>query len=372
MERKVFLIAFMILLSIGCSDHDEVIQDNNCFDSTFFTEYTAKNFKMGFSTWIYAPNLTAANNTYQFISDYSDIYTEHIDNNIPWDAWINDKTLPTEFTDDINNRVNRRIQSNSLLLSISLLNIDRSDLAEDFNGSIPLYEKLNDKIIEDAYFKHVDYLVQQLQPDYLVIAIEVNELRIKSESRWEEYKLLIHEVIARIRNKYSSLQISESITLHNLFQPEVDNPKEYINEMVTYANKMEFVAISYYPFFKGQHTKTEFQIAFDFLHREIKKPIAFSETGHIAENLGVPSFNFFAEGSVCEQNAYMETLLKNAQDNNYKFVIWWTHRDFDELWETFPEELKDLGKLWRDTGLLDENGGERLAFQTWKKVLIKK
>ncbi len=160
--------------------------------------------------------------------------------------------------------------------------------------------------------------------------------------------------------------------MHNLFQPEVDNPSLYLDEMVEYANKMEFVTISYYPFFKGQHTKTEFQTAFDFLHKRINKPIAFSETGHIAENLNVPSFNLFTEGSVCEQNAYMETLFKNAQDNNYKFVIWWTHRDFDKLWETFPEELKDLGKLCGDTGLIDENGKERPSFQTWENVLTKK
>lgn len=372
MGEKAILIVIGIFFIIGCSDADDEKQDNNCSDSSFFATHTFKNFKMGFTTWVYAPNLVAIENTYQFISDYSDIYSEHIDNKIPWNAWINDKTLPSEFTDDIKNRINRRIHENNLLLSISLLNLDRSDLAEDFDEIIPSYDKLNDKKIEDAYYKHVDYLVQEFQPDYLVIAIEVNELRIKNKNKWNEYKLLIYEVKNRIKNKYPNLQISESLTLHNLFQPEVNNPNEYIDEMVIYANQMEFVAISYYPFFKGHHTKTEFQTAFDFLHQKIERPIAFSETGHIAENLNVPSFNFYAKGDVCEQNAYMETLLKNAQDNNYKFVIWWTHRDFDELWETFPEELKDLGKLWRDTGLLDENGKERPAFQTWGKVINKK
>jgi len=277
----------------------------------------------------------------------------------------------SEFIDDLEMRLNNRIENLPLLLSISLLNIDRTDLASDFDGSIPNYSALNDKTIEDAYFVHVDYLVQKFQPKELVIAIEVNELRIKDEKKWNEYKLLIREVKTRIKNKYPNLQISESITLHNLFQPEVNNPNEYIDEMVNYANQMEFVAISYYPFFKGHHSKTEFQTAFDFLHEKIYKPIAFSETGHIAEDLSVPSFNFFADGSTCEQNAYMETLLKNAQDHNYKFVVWWTHRDFDELWKTFPDDLKDLGKLWKDTGLLDENGVERPAFQTWGKVLQK-
>jgi len=371
MAKKIVLLTIIMIFTIGCSDSDDNDPNKDCLAPDFFDEYISKNFEMGFSTWIYAPTLQAVNNTYQFLSDNSNIYSEQIDNSIPWDAWINNTTLPIEFTDDLARRFDNKIANLPLLLSVSLLNIDRTDLASDFDGSIPNYSTLNDKVIEDAYFKHVDFLVQKFQPKYLVIAIEVNELRINDVNKWGEYKLLIHEVKNRIRNKYPNLQISESITLHNLFQPEINNPNEYINEMVAYANQMEFVAISYYPFFKGHHTKTEFQTAFDFLHEKIHKPIAFSETSHIAEDLSVPSFNFFADGSTCEQNAYIETLLKNAQDNNYKFVIWWAHRDFDELWETFPEDLKDLGKLWRDTGLLDENGVERPAYQTWEKVLHK-
>jgi len=371
--RNIYsLTVLFVFLLLGCSDNnDDDNLPNKCIGPKFFNEYSTKSFAMGFSTWIYAANLNAVNNTYQFINNNSNIYSEQIDNSIPWSAWINNSSLPNEFTDDLTRRLDNRNANLPLLLSISLLNIDRNNLASDIDGSIPSYNSLNDKKIEDAYFKHVDYLVQKFQPKYLVIAIEVNELRIKNEDKWEEYKLLIREVKDRIRNKYPNLQISESITLHNLFKPEVNNPNEYIDEMVAYANQMEFVAISYYPFFKGHHNKKEFQTAFDFLHEKINKPIAFSETSHIAEDLSIPAFSFFAEGSECEQNEYLETLLKNAQNHNYKFVIWWTHRDFDQLWQTFPDSLKDLGKIWRDTGLLDENGKERVGLETWKKVYIK-
>ena len=371
MIKSNLLFLFVIIILIGCSDTSNEDQKENCNNSAFFDEYSAKNFEMGFTTWIYAPTEQAKNNTYKFIKENSNIYSEHIDNDIPWSAWINDLVLPQEFTNEIDSRLANKLLDKNLLLSISLLNIDRSDLAPDFDGSIPSYTSLNDKKIEDAYFKHVDYLIQKFQPNYLAIAIEVNELRVKSKSKWEEYKLLIKAVKNRIKNKYPNLQISESITLHNLFKPDVLDPNTYINEIVNYANEMEFVLISYYPFFKAHHTKEEFQSAFDFLHEKINKPIAFSETSQIAEDLSVSSFNLFLEGNECEQNIYLETLLKNAQEHNYKFVIWWSHRDFDTLWETFPEELKDLGKLWRDTGLLNENGKERIAYETWQKVYKK-
>ena len=364
-----WLLSITLVLFFACNkDQTPPPPVSDCTTKDFFSEYPSRGFKMGFSTWIYAPTEQAKTNTYGFISQNTDIYSEHIDYKIPWSAWINTTALPAEFTDEIAARLLHKIDAEKLLLSISLLNSDRSDLAEDFDGTIPDYNVLNDQEIEDAYFKHVQYLVNAFQPDYLVIAIEVNELRIKSANKWEEYKLLMGQVKSRIKLEFPNLEISESISLHNLYQPDVPNPEIFIEEIVNYANQLEFVTISYYPFFKGHHSKTEFQQAFDFLHERINRPIAFSETGHIAEDLIVDAFNLNINGSSCEQNAYLETLLTNAQEHNYKFIIWWAHRDFDALWETFPDEVKDVGRLWRDTGLLDENAKEREGFSTWSEV----
>ncbi len=328
-----------------------------------------RNFRMGFTTWSFGPNLQDVDITYAFIADNTDIYTEHIDNKIPWNAWMNDLTLPTEFTNEITGRVNRKINDKQLLLSVSLLNSNREELAEDFDGTVPTYSNLNDVGIEDAYFKHIDYLVSQFEPDYLVIAIEVNELLIRAEDKWDSYRLLIQNVKSRIKQLYPDLPISESISLHNLYEADVSNPTEYMEEMIAHMNQMEFVAISFYPFFKNLSTKNEFQGAFGFLHDNITKPIAFVETSHIAEDLIVSNLNLSIGGTEIEQNIYLETLLENAQEQNYEFVIWWAHRDYDALWEVFPMELRDIGQLWRDSGLLDENGNERVSKTTWDTYL---
>lgn len=358
-------------LLISCNDDNVKPPDDDCVNSTFFAEYDSRDFKMGFSTWAYAPTEESLNNTYQFIEENSDIYSEHIDNKIPWSSWINNLPLPVEFTNEIDSRISRKIPNIRLALSVSLLNIDRTDLAEDFDGSIPDYNALYDSEIEDAYFKHINYLTNRFEPDYLIIAVEVNELRIKSPSKWNEYKLLMHNVKSRIQQEYPTLRISESLTLHNLYQPDVLNPEEYIAEIVAYANNMDFVAISFYPFFKSQHSKNDFQKAFDFLHANIIKPIAFSETSHLSEDLSVSGYDLFIEGNECEQNLYLESLLSNAQDQNYEYVIWWAHRDFYELWLTFPEELKDLGKLWRNTGLISDDGRNKKAYAIWEMVINK-
>lgn len=367
-KTKLIPIIILIFTMSGC-EQDQVIPSENCINENFFQDSGKRNFKMGFTSWPYAASTEAINKTYEFIKANSDINTEQIDNSIPWQSLINNTEFPEDFINNIALKVSKRNWNVEFLLSVSLLNIDRSDLAEDFDGSIPSYTSLNDKQIENAYFNYISYLMNTFVPDVLIISIESNELKIKSPDKWNAYKELMKSVKRRVKQLYPSVPISESITLHNLYKTEVANSEEYVNEIVNYANQMDFVAISYYPFFKGQHSKAEFQQAFDFLHSKITKPIAFSETGHLAENLSVESYNLTINGNPCEQNAYLETLFTNAQENDYKFVIWWTHRDFDALWETFPEETKDLGKLWRDTGLLDENGYKRVGYQTWENVL---
>lgn len=357
----------VIILLSACNDEDND-SVNVCESNDFFCEYDSRNFLMGFSTWPFAPTEGSVDDTYQFISNHADIYSEHIDSQIPWEAWINDSPLPVEFTTQISARASRLIPNTKRLVSISLLNNSRSELASDFDGTVPNYTQLNDQHIEDAYFKHLKYIANQLNPDYLIIALEVNELLKNSPDKWDAYKLLMANVRSRLKQEFPSLSLSESITLHNYYQPDVQNPEDFIDEISDYANAMDMVTISFYPFFKGLKTKSDFQDAFDFLHEKIDIPIAIAETGHLSENLTVESLNLFITGNQSEQKDYLEVLSTNAQENEYEYIIWWTHRDYDELWETFPDDIKDLGKLWISTGILNEDGLEKEAFTTWTLV----
>lgn len=372
MIKTVLYTLLGLLFLSSCNKVNDDIIPLSCENDNSLNVITQRNFKMGFSTWSFGPNESDKDETYQFIDLNADIYSEQIDDKIPWNSWINNSTLPTEFINEIDSRISKRLNNHKLLLSVSLLNTDRSDLLEDYDGSIPNYSSLNDTNIENAYFKHLEYLISRFNPDYLVVAMEVNELKLKSETKWTEYKLLMNNIRSRLKINYPNLPLSESVTLHNWFNPEVANQADFISEISNYVNQnMDFAAISYYPFFKGQHTKTEFQQAFDFLHSEVTIPISFVETTQLAENLNISSFNLSIESNICEQKDYLETLLLNAHSQNYEFIIWWAYRDYDKLWETFPEEYKDVGKLWRDTGLLDENGTERPSFTVWEMILEK-
>jgi hypothetical protein len=365
-----FKLVFILLLVLA-SCKKTAIPIVECPSSNALDAIKNRNFKMGFTTWSFGTEAKDRESTYDFISANSDIYAEQIDDRIPWSAWINNTALPGEFVDNINYRVSKKKSTQQLLLSISLLNVYRDDLLADVNGTIPTYQAMNDLVIENAYFLHLKYLIDKFQPNYLVLAMEVNELRLKSTSRWNEYKLLMAKIRSRVKQAYPSLPLSESVTLHNWYNPATNNPTAYGQEIRDYVDQLDFIAISFYPFLKALNTKQEFQQAFDFLHSQVTKPIAVVETGHIAEDLDLKNLGVFLKGNACEQRDYLEVLLLNTYNKNYKFIIWAIHKDYDKLFATVPAQFRDLFQIWKDTGLIDQDDNQRPAYDTWTQVLKK-
>lgn len=365
MQRYIVLMLLIPLAFCSCETIDEAPRVL-CPDDPELINPPAREFGMGFSTWEYGPDKAEA--VYDFIEDFTDIYSEQVDNYIPWSAWITGSSLPVAFVNDIATRVSRKPADHKLMLSVSLLNTERNDLLEDYDGSIPNYSALNNQIIEDGYYRHLSYLVDQLGPDYLVMAMEANDLLIHSAEKWEQYKLLIDNIRSRLKQKYPDLPIAESVTLHNWFEPNIVASEDYISEVDQYVKKQDFTAISFYPFLRDWHTQEKFQNAFDFLHSHTDKPIAFVETAHLGEELLVPELALAINGDECEQKVYVETLLSNAYNSNYTYVIWWSFRDYDLLAEEFPEAFDGAGLIWRDTGLLDGVGKARAAFHVWREI----
>jgi hypothetical protein len=365
-----FYLFFICCFLLGCTKNT-LTSVAQCPQNVDLSPLAKRNFKMGFSTWSFGGELADVESTYRFIHANSDIYSEQIDDKIPWSAWINKMPLPKEFVENINFRLSKRSQAHQLLLSVSLLNTNRDDLAPDVNELSPSYNTMNDLVIENAYIDHLTYLINRFQPNFLVFAMEVNELRLKSIRKWDEYKLLAGKVRQRIKQLYPTLPIAESVTLHNWFNANISNAAAYTQEIATHANQSDFLAVSFYPFLKGLSTPTGFQQAFDFLHTTTQKPIAFVETSHHAKKIEIAAFNFFLNGNVCEQKEYLETLCLNAHSENYWFVIWWAHRDYEKLLAIFPPEMQDLGKIWVNTGLLDKDGKERPIYEVWKQVFKK-
>ena len=56
-RASLLLICAIIGLLTGCDKEEDLKRD--CVDDDFFSEYSSRNFEMGFSTWAYAPSIAA-------------------------------------------------------------------------------------------------------------------------------------------------------------------------------------------------------------------------------------------------------------------------------------------------------------------------
>lgn len=329
-----------------------------------YSQSKSRPFEMGFSTWVYAPTIEAILGTNEFLKTNGDFYTEQFDEHIPWQALLSKSAWPDKLMEDINGRVSRRIKDNKLLLALTALNDDHNSILKDVDGTKPGLTFGSPKLIE-AYTNYCDKMISLFKPDYLLIGIESNELLKKSPKLWSSYLIFSGEVYKSLKKKYPSLQISQSVTLHVLINPDVKSPTEYRRKISSFTKKQDFCGVSFYPHFAGYRTEKQFQSAFDFLHKFTRKPIAITETANIAEPVDIPTFKIKLESNPTEQKNYLEVLFKNAHKKKYKFISYWAHRDCDKLIEIFPAGVKEIAKIFRDTGLLDEEGRSRPALKVW-------
>ncbi len=337
-----------------------------------------RGFLMGFTSWPYAATTEAVQGTYAFIGTNADLVVEHLDDGVPWAESLRDAPFPRTFQEKLEGRRKNRPPRTKLLLSLTPLNMGRNGLAEcTGNGQRPpLPAELKGKPFDDpqlarAYANYCRRMVEFFRPDFLVTGIESNELLNNQPRAWDAYRELSRQVQRELRERFPRLPLAESVTLHKLLDRQNRGLAEYRKKIQEFVEGHDFFAVSFYPFFLGLHQEKEFGEALDFLPTFTGKPIAITETGHPAEPLKIRRWNLDFPTDPKEQAAFVKVLLSRAQAHHYRFVTYWTARDFDELWKTFPEAVKDLGALWRDTGLIDEAGQPRPAFETWKGWLGK-
>jgi peptidoglycan/xylan/chitin deacetylase (PgdA/CDA1 family) len=337
-----------------------------------------RRFYLGFTSWPSGPTPQAVEETYQFISQNADVLTEHIEG-VPWTEALEGKPFAEAFQKNIEQRRRHRPQGLKLVLAISPLNMGRNGLASYFGEqeNMPLPKvfqgkSFNDPTIKQAYLNYCRRMAEYFDPDYFIIGIETNELLKNTPAEWEPFLELSRYVRTELKKRFPSLPMAHSVTLHVLLDKKIPQLDTYQKKIREFISPYDFNAVSFYPFFLGLHHYDEFITALRAIRQLSDKPIAISESGHPAEAIVTKTWNLNIPSSPKEQNDFVKALLSQAQEDRYLFVTQFASRDFDELWKTFPEEVKDLGRLWRDTGLVDENDTKRPAFHTWADVLAKR
>jgi len=196
----------------------------------------------------------------------------------------------------------------------------------------------------------------------------VNEIYLAGPNKWRAYAALHRYVCQELKRDHPDLPIFTSFTLHGMLNETGRKREEMLTTFQEIMPYNDLVAVSFYPFIRGGTTGIDGCLRWLTEHFDVsKKPYAFVEVGDPAEGLRLPSSGQIIDGTPQKQAAFYATLLAFAQERNTRFVISFLHRDYDALWEKIKRSSPEAFMVWRDCGLLDQDGKARPAYTVWKR-----
>ena len=219
-----------------------------------------------------------------------------------------------------------------------------------------------------AYTRFCRRMIRKFKPDYFAYGIEVNMLAEANPRKFEQFRVLAKQVYETLKAENPNLPIFLTFQI-DLYHKHRAGQRPVITKLLPYS---DFIAVSTYPYMEGYSPQTLPKDWFaDVAALDPKKPFAIAETGFIAEE----SYHNWQNGKTVEgsedaQAAYVRHLLRCANRQQARFVVWFFPQDVDEFWKGQTNPLaKWFVKIWRDSGLVDGSGHEREGLKEWDRWL---
>lgn len=362
-NAKVYLVPVMIVVAaifVSC-DKNTPANDNT------------RSFYMGTTPWPADFTAEEVDTAYAFINNHCDIISHHFDDGIPYEEVFTDQPFPTAMQQDIQTRLTKTAPGKKVFLSVAALNISRREKPDYYSQSTVSdavkdawrVKPINDPDVVTAYLTYISRLIDSFNPEMVNFAVESN-LSLFTAAAFAEYKAFIAQVYPALKSKYPSVPFFLSFMVD-----ETSTGFEYARQLLPYT---DYIGLSAYPYTgvtssaNGNTDPSLFPAGyFERYINMAEKPLAFAETGYIAENLLVPSFNLNKQGREIWQRDYLELICKICNENRAKLLIWFCSKDYD-AGNTRLQAMglyQDLFALWQDIGLKDPAGKSRPVLQSW-------
>jgi hypothetical protein len=213
-------------------------------------------------------------------------------------------------------------------------------------------------------------MIRTFRPDYFAYGIEVNMLAEASAGRFRQFRVLAKQVYETLKRENSNLPIFFTFQI-DVYHRHRARQRPVITELLPYS---DLVAVSTYPYMEGYSPQDLPEGWFaDVAELSPDKPFAIAETGFIAEE----SYRNWQNGKIVEgseaiQAAYVRQVLRCADRQQARFVVWFFPQDVDAFWGGLTNPvMKWFVKIWRDSGLVDGKGREREGLKEWDRWLQK-
>jgi hypothetical protein len=372
---RYFIVIFITFFIVACGESDDKNPDINTSKPS-----NQRSFYMGFTPWSYDATTEAVESTYSLIQDNGDIISHHLMEGIPWEEAYNETSLPETIEDEISSRINQTHLDKVIYLAIDSLNTQRDDLAPNWGDegtqSRPSpwdTKEFDDPEVAEAYSNFALSMIDRFHPSYFNYAPEVSELILNDPIKFNQFVIFSQRVYNTIKKVYPDLPLMVSIALKSPTSTDTVTIKSNFSKISDYV---DVVGISVYPYAFYEHNDKgdPANLPSDWISQISSitkgKALAITETAWIAEDLVISNLNYSVQSDTIKQKEYISTLLASAENLSMEFVIWFSIVDYDALWSGLLGE-DDLSKLWKDTGLYDENKTARAAFDTWSQYYLK-
>jgi hypothetical protein len=261
----------------------------------------------------------------------------------------------------------------SVYLALTPLKLQRNDIAVYWGGDEAGAKKWKNRPLDDpetilAYTRFCRRMIRTFKPDYLAYGIEANMLAEASPRRFEQFLVLAKQVYETLRAENPGLGIFLTFQI-DVYHKHRARQHLAMTRLLPYS---DLIAVSTYPYMEGYSPQSLPADWFaDVAALDPAKPFAIAETGFIAEE----SYHNWQNGKTVEgteaaQATYVRYLLRSAERQKARFVVWFFPQDVDQFWQGLTNPLmKWFVKIWRDSGLVDGSGREREGLKEWDRWL---
>lgn len=369
-----FLLTLLLIFS--CAQEEEEKKGSSLTETG--STSNERTFYMGFTPWLYAATSQAETDVYDFINANGDLVAHHFQQGIPFNdasTFPNFSNYESNIQNEINNRINKTDNRKIVYLAVDSLNSSRDDLTDFWGTSANMTRpspwdtrSFNDSQVITSYTNFALELIARFNPEYFNYAPEISDLMINDAAKFNEFKTFAQQVYSNIKAYYPNLKLMVSIALKEPGSTKMTTAASGFAEIKDYV---DIVGISTYgyAFYGHSDAGDPANLPSNWLSQiqtiAPNKTYAIVETAWIAEDLDIPAYTLSVNSDAIRQNTYLTKMFTEANSLNMEAIIWFSSHDYDTLWsDTLGSD--NLSKIWKDTGLIDQDLNERSSLETWK------
>jgi hypothetical protein len=214
-----------------------------------------------------------------------------------------------------------------------------------------------DTRLKNAFVAYAAYVAKNYRPDYLALGVEINMLYERSRTQFDAFVEAYREAYRVAKAASPQTLVFPTFQLEDL-EGSLDTPHSPHWEVLdVFRGSMDALAVSTYPYLGGLRKAADIRPDYFAQLTELwDGPVLIAETGYTSAPVeGSPNV-----GTEEDQQAYLQRLLRDAEENNFEAVVWLAARD--------PAFASEGGSaVLRDIGLRKSDGSNKLAWTTWEE-----